>query len=177
MSADRPLTRRTVGSGIVGLAAASALVTSACDPGEGLALPGLPKADEEPDREQVLAALADERALLDLVARVRRRHRQLSEPLAATAAGHRAHVDLLVGAVQDAETDGPGKGAVPRDPVAAAADLVRREHALADKHVSTSMACRSGSLARVVAVMSAAAAQQAVTLAPLAVAPKEAGGS
>jgi hypothetical protein len=170
------LSRRTVGSGIIGLAAASALVTSGCDPDDGLALPGLPDDREEPDRDQVLAALDDERAVLDHVVRVQRRHRQLRRTLAATAAVHRAHVELLRGAVEDAEVAEPEAEPVPGDPVKAAAGLVRLEHDLADRHVSTAMECRSGSLARVVAVMSAAAAQQAVVLAPLAGSAKEADG-
>jgi hypothetical protein len=104
-----------------------------------------------------------------------RTHRQLRRSLASTAAVHRAHVQLLVGAVEDADTE-PAPLRVPDDPVRAAAGLVRLEGDLADRHVATAMACRSGNLARLVAVMSAAASQQAVTLAPLAVSTKQAEG-
>ena len=159
----------------VGLAASSALLTSACDPEDGLTLPGLPDAEEEPDRDQVLQALQHERAVLDQMTRVRHRHRELRSGLDPALAVHQAHVKLLSGAVADPGPGETGRAAVPTDPAKAAATLVQLESGLADQHVSTAMACRSGNLARVVAVMSAAAAQQAVVLAPLAVAAKKAG--
>ena len=177
MSAEPALTRRTFGSGLVALAAATTLVTSGCDTDGGLDLPGLPEPQEDPDEKQAAGALLDEQQILERVLRVQRRHRRLRSALEPSADVHRAHVELLSGALQDDGT-GPATGLssrVPTDPVRAVAELVQLERDLADRHVATSMACRSGALARVVAVMSAAAAQQAVALTPLATTPKEAG--
>jgi hypothetical protein len=168
VSADSVLTRRSFGSGLV--AAATVLATSGCDTDDGFDLPGIPDAGEEPDHDQVLASLRDELAVLDQVQQVQRRHRSLRRPLAATAAVHEAHVELLTRA--DDTSDAP-EGAetasrrVPADPSAAVALLVRLERSLATKHVETAMASRSGVLARVVATMSAAAAQQAHVLSSL----------
>lgn len=168
MSSDAALSRRALGTGVAVLTAA--LATSGCDPGGGIDLPGLPETREDPDQEQALTALQDEQQTLDRVLRVQRRHRRLRPALEPVVEVHRAHVELLSGALEDTGGGGDtGAFRVPTDPVRAVAELVRLERSLADRHVTTSMACRSGRLARVVAVMSAAAAQQAVTLAPLAV--------
>jgi len=155
-------------------------VTAGCDSDAPLRLPGLPEPAEEPDHDRVLAALQDERAALARVRQVQRQHRsnpQLRAALAEAASVHETHVGLLVGAVDDEEL-APGEGsrrelspggAVPRDPAGAAAEVVRLERTLADRHVETAMRSESGVLARVVASMSAAAAQRAAVLAPLAV--------
>ena len=180
MSAEPVLSRRAAGAGFAALAAATALLTSGCDPEGGLDLPGLPETPDNPDEKQVAAGLRAEQQMFQRIALVRRRHRRLRDALAPTLAVHRAHVELLGGALDGAasDTDGGvdagtrGSNPVPADPARAMADLVRLERLLADRHVATSVACRSGALARVVAVMSAAAAQQAVALAPLAVTPK-----
>ena len=171
MSADRRLSRRSFGS-VLAVATVSALATSGCDADEGLDLPGLPDLAEEPDHDRVLAALRDERAVLDQLRRVQERHRPLRRRLEPAVEVHRAHVELL--ARTDDVTAGPGPdgtsgaGRVPGAPSDAVAQLVRLERSLATKHVTTAMASRSGVLARVVASMSAAAAQQAVVLAALA---------
>ena len=174
------VSRRAFGTGVVGVAASTALLTAGCDPDVGIDLPGLPTIGSEPDHDRVVAGLRDEQAVLDAVARVRRRHRTLRSDLAATEAVHQSHVDLLGKAVDDGEkgqgTDGsegsdagsPGDR-VPGNPAQAVAELIRLERGLAARHVATAMKSRSGTLARAVAAMSAAAAQQAVVLAPLAV--------
>lgn len=148
---------------------------TACDPDEPLERPGLPGLPgEEPDLAQVRRALLDEQRVLEQVARVRRRHRQLRRPLAATAAVHEAHVELLRRAADDDPGEADGNDAaeprprVPAAPATAVAELIRLERSLAAEHVETAMASRSGVLARLVAALSAAAAQQAVVLLPLA---------
>ena len=169
MSSEVTVPRRAFGAGVAGLIATTALVTSGCDTDEPLDLPGLPTFGEEPDHDRVLAGLRDEQAVLDQVVGIRRRHRGLRRALAPTAAVHQAHVALLSRAVDGAEEPtGSGPGRVPADPAEAVAQLLRLERSLADQHVATAMRSRSGVLARVVASMAAAAAQQAVVLAPLA---------
>lgn len=162
-----------MGRGAVGLLAASTLLFAGCDSDEPLDLPGLPgRGEDEPDLARVRAGLRGEQTVLDQLDRVRRRHRALRRPLAATADVHRAHVQLLSRAVEgDDDGDAPPEGTrdrVPRDPAEALVQLVRLERSLAESHVETAMRSRSGDLARVVAAMSAAAAQQEVTLAALA---------
>ncbi len=188
----RAVSRRAFGTGL-GVAVSTALLTTGCDTGDGIDLPGLPTIGEEPDHDRVVAGLRDEQAVLDQVVRVRQKHRSLRSALAPTQAVHQAHVDLLSRAVDDTEgsdgsagsdgsdgsddSDGSAgsgaarrdRGRVPGDPAQAVAELVRLERALAERHVTTSVKSRSGTLARVVAAMSAAAAQQAVVLSPLAV--------
>ena len=172
---DLGLSRRAVGSILGALAASTALVTSGCDADEPLDLPGLPPLGDDPDRERVLAGLRDERLVLERIARVRRRHRSLRRTLAPAEAVHRAHVGLLGRAGDDpddpADAGDPGgggaPGGVPVDPAQAVAQLVRLERDLAARHATTAMRARSGVLARVIASMSAAAAQQAVVLGSL----------
>ena len=170
MSSDLLVTRRAVSVGLVAAAASTALLTAGCDGGDVLDLPGLPEVGEEPDRAQVLAALQDEQRLLDQLTRTRRKHRRLGTALAGATALHSAHVDLLTGAVDDGDEpaeETPSPGRVPADPAAALAQIVRSEQALSANHVGTAMKARSGVLARVLASMSAAAAQQAVVLGEL----------
>ncbi len=173
MSADRALSRRALGSGVAALAASTALVTAGCDSGDGLdlpAVPGLPDSEEEPDRPRVLDALRGEHLVLVQLRRTQRRHRRLRRQLRPVVALHQGHVDLLSGAV-DTPSASPAekRPRVPTDPGAAVAALVRLERALAAEHVDTAVQSESGVLARVVATMSAAAAQQAVVLSALTV--------
>lgn len=162
-----------MGSGLTGLAVSTVLLTAGCDTDRPLDLPGLPPLGEEPDQDRVLDALRDEQVVLDEVQQVRRRHPGLRRELAATAAVHEAHVALLSKAVDDgtspSEPADPGgdeddKKRVAPSPARARAQLARSEQGLADRHVATALKSRSGVLARVVASMSAAAAQQAVLL-------------
>ena len=180
------VSRRAFGAGL-GVVVSTVLLTTGCDAGEGLDLPGLPSIGGEPDHDRVVAGLRDEQAVLDQVIRVRREHRGLRSALARTQAVHQSHVDLLSRAVDDTDgsdgsdgsvgSDDPAeprsgsedRGRRPGDPAKAVAELVRLERKLAERHVATSVQSRSGTLARVVAAMSAAAAQQAVVLSPLAV--------
>ena len=165
------LSRRSFGAVAAVAAASTALVGCATD--EPLDLPGLPPlGDVEPDLEQVRAGLAAERQLLEHLSAVRQRHRRVRRALAPTASVHEAHVDLLGRAVEEA-ADGPSDTPAtdPRrvagDPAQALGQLIRLERSLAEDHVGAAMASRSGPLARVLASMSAAAAQQAVLLAAL----------
>jgi hypothetical protein len=160
---------------MLALTATVATVTSGCDTAEPLRLPGLPDPAEEPDRDRVLAAARAEQAALALAERVLRRHRQaagLREPLDRTVTTHRAHVELLTKALEGEELEerrSPGADPVPADAAQAVAALVRRERALSQELASIAVRSRSGALARVVASMSAAAAQQAALLLPLSV--------
>lgn len=188
MSADlepgRPggLSRRALLAGAP--AALAVLVTAGCDSDTGVSLPSIPglapEQQDNPDLPRVQDALAGEEAVLAAVQQVQRRQRTLRKALAATAAVHQSHVDLLRSAAEDAASPSPSPSPpvarVPRDPAAAVAALVRLERKLAADHVDTAMGSRSGVLARVVASMSAAAAQQAVVVGALPVrSAKEAG--
>ena len=163
------LSRRAVGRGTAGFLAATTLLVTGCDAEESLDLPGLPDLGrEEPDLERVRTGLRDEQAVLDQLDRVRQRHRTLRRALAPAAAVHGAHVRLLRRAVDDqggtgAAPDG-SRPPVPRDPARAVAELISLERSLAESHVQTAMRSQSGVLARMVAAMSAAAAQQEVVL-------------
>lgn len=161
-----------MGSGLTGLAVTTALVTAGCDTDRPLDLPGLPPLGAEPDQDRVLDALRDEQVVLDEVRQVRRRHPGLRRELATTAAVHEAHVALLSKAVDGTSPSDPADPGGDEDdetrvapsPARARAQLARSEQGLADQHVATALKSRSGVLARLVASMSAAAAQQAVLL-------------
>lgn len=167
------ITRRALGRGAAALLGATTLLAAGCDSEDPVDLPALPSlGEEEPDLEQVAAGLRHEQAVLQQVARVRRRHLALRGPLRPTEAVHQAHVQLLARAVDEPTgeetTQGePSRRKVPADPRKALADVISLERSLAAQHVGTAMRSRSGVLARVVAAMSAAAAQQAASLASL----------
>jgi hypothetical protein len=171
VSANRLLSRRALGAAAL---AASALAVSGCDDETRLDLPAIPGLSqrEEPDTGRVAEALAAERAMVDRLVQVQRRHPALRRALQAAVETHQAHVELLDGVVPDTGADTGGDSgtsdAVAADPARAIGALVRLERALSEAHVTTAMRSRSGVLARVVATMSAAAGQQAVVLADLA---------
>lgn len=163
---SRP-SRRAVTSAGLGLAVLATLSLAGCTDEDGVDLPGLPPLGEEqpePDRDLVLTALGHEQLVLDQVQRTRARHPGLRRALAGTAAVHRAHVELLTAAVEDPAAP-PGRSRpVPRSERAALAELAAAERALSGQHVTTAMAAASGVFARLVAGLSAAAAQQSAVL-------------
>jgi hypothetical protein len=127
--------------------------------------------EPDPDVELVADALRDEQQLLVRLsaartsAAVRGAVRVLSdEALAESARVHRAHVALLSEAM---DLLGPILTGVPEPtgtPAGVVAGLVRAERALVEQHTATAVRARSGTLARVLAAMAAAAAQQELVL-------------
>jgi hypothetical protein len=120
---------------------------------------------EDPDVRLVAAALEDERAVVALLAGARRRHPSVRRQLAPALRVHQAHVRLLTDATDLRPTEVPfpervAPGALPR----LLDRLVNAERSLVEQHTATAVAARSGTLARVLAGMAAAAAQQAVVV-------------
>jgi hypothetical protein len=180
-SSRAALSRRTA------LLGAVALGTAACTPysldrdqqpagrSTAPATPEPPRTD--PDVALAATVLAAEQDVLDRIDAVLSAHPRLERVLAATREVHAAHVDLLA----EAAPDGPspsasssasaspsgaaeGKPSVPDDPARALRALARHEDdlSLADKR--SAFAAESGSFARVLGSMAAAAAQQATVL-------------
>jgi hypothetical protein len=149
----------TTGSAsLVALAVAGC--TSSSSSGDAGDRPEPPAVGEDPDRDLLLDALGAEESLHRLVTRVRRQHRALRDLLAGTERVHAAHVVLLSGAVQgDRESPAPERW-VADGPRQALTELRKAERALAGSHAGTAMAASSGTFARLMAGMSAAAAQQ-----------------
>lgn len=183
------LTRRTA---IGGAAAVGAVVVTGCTPSGidrrsrkgAVAAPTTP--DTDPDVALAATVLADEQAMLDRIAATVARHPGLDGRLAAARAAHQAHVDLLTKAVpkearvspsaspsQDAapsvspsvSPSPTGTPAVPARPPRALAVLADQEDRLSLVGRRSAFAAQSGAFARVLASMSASAAQHAVALA------------
>ena len=120
----------------------------------------LPELQRDPDHDLVVASLAVEQAHLDRVAAVRRRHRRMRAALAASAAVHLSHVEVLRGAVEDAAAPEPAPWPVPVAPARALAALAASARNAAREQADIAMAAESGTFARLAAGMAAAAAQQ-----------------
>lgn len=186
-SPRRALSRRTALLGTVALGTAACTPYSLGDKHRGAGEPGQPAATAEPgfDPDVALAAsvLADEQALVDRVDATTEAHPRLARLLTETRAVHVAHVDLLADAAPEdvAPTASAGSSPsatpaapstseadptprVPRDAAQALQALARHEDdlSLADKR--SAFAAESGSFARVLASMAAAAAQQSAAL-------------
>lgn len=180
-SSRAALSRRTA------LLGAAALGTAACTPYSldrdqrpagrrtAPATPEPPRTD--PDVALAAAVLAAEQGLLDRIEATVETHPRLERVLAATREVHAAHVDLLADAAPDEPSpssspsasaspteQAKGKHSVPDDPARALRALARHEDdlSLADKR--SAFAAESGSFARVLGSMAAAAAQQATVL-------------
>ena len=149
------------GLSLVAVAAAGCTSTTSRreDPPDG------PQIVADPDRELLLDALDAEESVRRLVTLARRRHRTLRDLLAGTEEGHSAHVDLLGGALEDGHRSPRRDRSVPGRPRQALDEVRRAERGLATSHAATAMAARSGTFARLMAGLSAAAAQQEVALA------------
>lgn len=180
MPAPRPVSRRSLlvlaTTGVAGSAWASACSLVEPSGGSGSASPATPATPtervtrtaapvtpEELDlplaREMYLACASAE----DLVRRSFRRHPVLAPALRPVAAVHRGHAELLLGAVGDATNPGEADG-VPARAGAAWAAVRRREEALQESLRAAALRAQSGALARALASMSAAVAQQRATL-------------
>ena len=136
----------------------------------------------DPDVAVAAEALADQRAMVELIEATQRRHRGLRELLAPALATHQAHVAMLKDAVPDdvpvspsgspsASTSPSASGSpqpgphVPGDQARALARVVRAEQELRTSTKRLAFKAESGAFARVLGSMTAAAAQQAVLLA------------
>ena len=178
------LTRRTA---IGGAAAVGAVVVTGCTP-SGIdrrsrrSAVAAPTPDTDPDVALAATVLADEQAMLDRIAATVARHPGLDGRLAAARAAHQAHVDLLTKAVPAKARVSPSQDAtpsvspsvapspaatpvVPARPPRALAVLANEEDRLSLVGRRSAFAARSGAFARVLASMSASAAQHAATLA------------
>lgn len=141
--------------------------------------------DADPDVTLAATVLADEQAMLDRITETVARHPGLHGRLAAARAAHQAHVDLLTKAVPDDARVSPGASpsqegslsvspsvtpsptgtpSVPARPSRALAVLGAEEDRLSLVGRRSAFAARSGAFARVLASMSASAAQHAVAL-------------
>ena len=184
MPIPAPVSRRAALGGLASLAGVLGSVLSGCTasplssarPPAGTLTPtasASPAGREpsSPDVRLAAAVLRSEQALLDRVRATARRHPGLAPQLDAAQRSHRAHVDLLTGAVPPAAR--PSRPAADRHRVpggsrAAMSALARAEEQLARRRRGHALQARSGPFARVLASMAAAASQQATFLAPAA---------
>jgi hypothetical protein len=151
------LTRRTFTLSALGVG--STYVLAACQDGS-VALPGKPH--EDADAGLLRVVLAAEQEALALCRLARRRYRALRRVLAQTERFHAEHVHVLRGGVSaPAKTRRPH---VPPGTSAALAAVVASERRLVHEHAASAMRARSGEVARLLAGLSAAAAQQAQVL-------------
>jgi hypothetical protein len=159
-SAPRLTRRTTLGTALLGVTA-----LTGCDLGEpGSEDPAsspLPQDSDDPDAGLVEAVLDDIVANSLLVDSLRRRHDSLRRPLAELGRVHAAHLEVLGGESRDASGRRPSAA---RTASVALAQLekreLRHEQLLADR----ALEAQSGRLARLLASMSAAVAQQLAEL-------------
>jgi hypothetical protein len=180
MPASRPVSRRSLlalaTTGVAGSAWASACSlagtsgepeggsrSTPATPTERVTRTAAPVTPEELDlplaQEMYLACASAE----DLVRRTLRRHPDLAPSLRPVAAVHLGHAELLLGALGDATTPG-GADPIPARARAAWAVVRRREGALQETLRGAALRAQSGALARALASMSAAVAQQRANL-------------
>jgi hypothetical protein len=181
------LTRRTA-LGVVTAGSAAALVgctPSGIDRRPRKNASASPTRDADPDVALAATVLADEQAMLDLVAATVARHPALEARLATAREAHQAHVDLLTRAVPKEARVSPaasppadtspsvspsvspsptGSPTVPARRTRAVAALAEAEDRLALVGRRSAFAAQSGAFARVLAGMSASAAQHAIAL-------------
>lgn len=150
-----PLTRRVV------LAAGATAGLSACTDGS-LSLPPPPPPD--PDRTVAVTALVASVETLALVRTVLAAGPASRRALRTTVGVHEQHVDLLRRAAPDLEDLDPPVRRVPRADAAAYALVIGQEERLARILRRSCLRAESGSFARVLAAMAAAATQQAAEL-------------
>lgn len=162
------------------LAGVSALAT-ACTPysldlgAEKSAPPRRPESPRtDPDVGLAAAVVAAEQALVDLIDATLEAHPKLSRVLDSTRAVHEAHVNLLADAAPAGSTasnspspgtvEAPADRRIPRNAARALRALAADEEQLSLADKQSAFAAQSGSFARVLASMAAAAAQQAERL-------------
>jgi len=151
----------------VGSALLLPLVVAACDidppPPEDAS--GEPVVEPPEDSALVASVVAAVTAAADVVAAASDVTPALSVRLDGLARAHAAHLDLLVGAVPDAEVPAPGTASVPARPVPALATVRRSEQRLLRTLRQSCVAVASGDLARVLASVAASVSQHLATLA------------
>lgn len=185
------LTRRTA---LVAAAAALGGVASGCTPvgtgqraGERETRPAPVVPEVDPDVAIATVALQGQRAVIDLVEATVTRHPRLEELLAPVLTTHRAHAALLDEAVPEEgpaasptpsvsaspgapsgpaapETSGARRTPVPRRRDRALEAVVEAERALTTATKQHAFQAQSGSFARLLGSMAAAAAQNAAVL-------------
>lgn len=154
--ASRVSRRTTLGGALVGVAA-----LAGCDLGgsEPASSPTPPAGSADPDTELVEAVVDDIVATSLLVDALGRRHGSLRLPLAELARVHEAHLEVLGSREPTGERP-------PRTRTAAEALALLRKRELRHQRVLAdhALSARSGRLARLLASMSAAIAQQLALL-------------
>lgn len=160
----RPLSRRTT----VGSALLVPLVASACDidPPVREDASGEPVIEPPEDSALVASVVAAVRAAADTVAAASDVAPALAARLGGLGLAHAAHLDLLVGAVPDAEVPTPAAVSVPARPAPALAAVRRSEQRLLRTLRASCVAAASGDLARVLASTAASVSQHVATLSP-----------
>jgi hypothetical protein len=151
------ISRRTALGGT--LAGVAALV--GCDLGgsEPASAPTPPAGSADPDAELVELVLDDIVAALVLVNALGSRHRSLRQPMARLARVHQAHLSVL--GSRDPDDRRPPRTRTTTDALAVVRKREQRHQRLLAEHA---MSARSGRLARLLASMSAAIAQQLALL-------------
>ena len=159
----RPLSRRTT----LGSALAAPLVLAACDidppTRESRSSPATPPPPEDSELVAgVVAALVRAQSVLDAATTAAP---TLAARLAPVLAAHAEHLDVLVGAVPEAERPTGEAASVPSRPARALAAVRRSEQRLVREVREGCLAAASGDLARVLASVAASTAQHGAALA------------
>jgi len=127
---------------------------------------GKPVAAPPEDSALVASVVAAVSAAADLVAAASAVAPALASRLDILGRAHAAHLDLLVGAVPDADVPTPGAAPVPARPARALADVRRSEQRLLRTLRDACVDAASGDLARVLASMAASVSQHLAILSP-----------
>lgn len=160
----RPLSRRTT----VGSALLAPLTLAACDidPPVRQDTSGEPVAEPPEDSALVASVVAAVVAATGVVTAASDVSPALATRLTGLAQAHAAHLDLLVGAVPDAEVPVVEAPAVPARPGPALVAARRSEQRLLRTLRESCVDAASGDLARVLASMAASVSQHIATLSP-----------
>jgi hypothetical protein len=159
----RPLTRRTT----VGAALVAPLLVAACDidppsPADGSADAAPPPPEDSELVTAVVAALVRARSVVEAATLSVPDLTPLLEPVATA---HAAHLEVLEGAVADADVATPPPPRVPADRAGALTAVRRSEQRLLREVRRGCVAAASGDLARVLASVAASTAQHGAALA------------
>ena len=159
----RPLTRRTT----VGAALLSPLAIAACDidppPRDGGSADPTPPPPEDSELvAAVVGALARARSVLEAATLA---VPDLTPVLEPVATAHAAHLEVLAGAVADADVPTPAPPTVPAVRARALTAVRRSEQRLLREVRRGCVGAASGDLARVLASMAASTAQHGAALA------------
>jgi hypothetical protein len=149
--------RTTLGGALAGVVLLAGCDLGSDDPGSAPATAADP---DDPDTGLVADVVDDLVATLTLVEAARHRHGSLRRQLAELAKVHRAHLEAL-GSSERPDRPGPRRAA---DADAALALVQRREQRLRGLLADRAVEAQSGRLARLLASMSAAVAQQLAVL-------------